>query len=253
MLEGIRPIQTPKAAALVARHMRRYIVGARVEPGTRLPSEAELCARYSVSRTTIREAVRILESEGLVGVRRGPLQGPYICSPGAEIVARPAALLLAVHKVPLPDVITACRALEDSAVRRAASERDAVAISALQVVVARDLPDAYESRSLARGALEFHRALVRTSGVTTLSMVTETLHSILESHTEAVCNSALRKDPDAFERGYRRLRRSYGHLLRVMATEDSDKVATHWDAHWTALERILLTDHEGITVAEILH
>ncbi len=252
MLESIRPIQTPKAAELVARHVRRYIIDARVEAGTRLPSEAELCARYAVSRTTIREAVRILESEGLVGANRAVQHGHYICAPGPEIVARPASFLLAVGKVPLSDVITACRALEDDAVRRAASEQGGAGIPALRVVVECDLPAAFRSRSLARGALGFHRALVRASGVATLALVAETLHSILESHTAAVCDAKMIDDPDGFEYGYERLRRSYGRMLEVMMAGDPDDVAGHWDVHWTALERILLAKHREVTVAEVV-
>lgn len=251
-LDSIRPIQTPKAAELVARHVRRYIIDARIEDGTRLPSEAELCARYAVSRTTIREAVRILEAEGLVELHRGARQGPRVRVPGPEIIAKPASFLLAEGKVPLSDVITACRALEDNAVRRAVSGENGGGIPALRMVVERDLPDAFRSRSLARGALGFHRALVRASGVATLAMVAETLHTILESHTEAVSDSKMHEDPDAFDRGYQRLRRSYERMLRVMATGDPDDAAEHWNMHWTALEGILLAENKSVTVAEIL-
>ncbi|MBF4476771.1 DNA-binding transcriptional regulator, FadR family [Rhodococcus rhodochrous J3] len=253
MLESISPIQTPKAAELVARHVRRYIVDAKVESGTRLPSEAELCARYAVSRTTIREAVRILESEGLVGANRAVQHGHFICTPGPEIIAKPAAFLLAIDKVPLSDVITACRAVEDNAVRLAVSEEGGTGFLALRRVVEHDLPAAFRSRSLARGALGFHRALVRASGSVTLAMVAETLHSILESHTEAVSDSKMYQDPDVFEVGYQRLRRSYGRMLDVMATGDPDDAVEHWNMHWTALEMILFAENKGVTVTEVVH
>ncbi|MEE2057237.1 FCD domain-containing protein [Rhodococcus artemisiae] len=172
--------------------------------------------------------------------------------PGPEIVAKPASLLLAVGKVPLSDVITACRALEDNAVRRAVSEEGGIGIPALRVVLERDLPDAFRSRSLTRGAWGFHRALVRASGVTTLAMVAEALHSILESHTEAVSDSRMYEDPDGYEAGYQRLRRSYGRMLDAVASGDPGDAAGQWNRHWTALERILLAENSEVTVAEVV-
>lgn len=250
-LGSIRPIQTPKTAELVARHVRRYIVDARIEAGTRLPSEAELSARYTVSRTTIREAVRILEAEGLV--ERGTRQAPCICVPGPEIVSRPASLLLAARKVPLSDVITAWRAIEDSAVVRAASERSETVTGALQSVLEDEPEIAYgDVEALVGKASQFHRTLVGAAGGITLELLVDTLHHLLKPHAEMVCGSVIRKDPAEFGRGYGRLRRSYGRLARLIRTGDFDEVTEHWNAHWSALEALLLVEDAGVEVVDIL-
>jgi DNA-binding FadR family transcriptional regulator len=100
-------VRSPKTAELVARTLRRMVVEGQLKDGDFLPHEAELITHFQVSRPTLREAVRVLESERLVEVRRGSRTGAKVRVPGAEIVARPAGLLLAVSGATLADVITA--------------------------------------------------------------------------------------------------------------------------------------------------
>src|SRR5206468_8691169 len=83
-----------KTAELVAGTLRRMVVDGQLKDGDFLPNEAELMAHFGVSRPTLREAVRVLESERLVEVRRGSRTGARVRVPGPEIVARPAGLLL---------------------------------------------------------------------------------------------------------------------------------------------------------------
>ncbi len=73
-------IRSPKTAELVARTLRRMIVDGQLKEGDFLPHEAELMTHFQVSRPTLREAVRVLESERLVEVRRGSRTGAK-CDP----------------------------------------------------------------------------------------------------------------------------------------------------------------------------
>jgi len=68
----------PKAAALAADSVRRRIVRGELKADDLLPSEQELLRQFGISRPTLREAMRILETEGLIAVKRGtrmPLHG----------------------------------------------------------------------------------------------------------------------------------------------------------------------------------
>ena len=87
-------VRSPKTAELVAGTLRRMVVDGQLIDGDFLPNEAELMTHFGVSRPTLREAVRVLESERLVEVRRGSRTGARVRVPGPEIVARPAGLLL---------------------------------------------------------------------------------------------------------------------------------------------------------------
>src|ERR1700681_2033294 len=99
-----RGVRSPKIAELVARTLRRMVVEGQLKDGDCLPHEAHLIAHFQVSRPILREAVRVLESERLVEVRRGSRTGAKVRVPGPETVARPGALVLAISGTTLGDV-----------------------------------------------------------------------------------------------------------------------------------------------------
>lgn len=69
----------------VAEALRQRIMGGEFAPGTRLPSETDISRAYGVSRVTVRTAIKMLESQGLVDVRHG--SGTYVCNFGGQIRA----------------------------------------------------------------------------------------------------------------------------------------------------------------------
>src|SRR5579859_1399256 len=85
-------VRVPKTAELVATHIRRQIVLGQLSQGDALPSETALMLEFNISRPTLREAFRILESEGLITVRRGARGGARVQEPSSEVAARYAAL-----------------------------------------------------------------------------------------------------------------------------------------------------------------
>src|ERR1700730_10998688 len=89
-------VRSPKTAELVAGTLRRMVVDGQLKDGDFLPNEAELMAHFAVSRPTLREAVRVLESERLVEVRRGSRTGAPVRGAGGEVVARTAGVLLSL-------------------------------------------------------------------------------------------------------------------------------------------------------------
>jgi GntR family transcriptional regulator len=70
---------------LLAEKLRGRIMGGEFAPGARLPSEAQITEEYGVSRVTVRTAMKLLESQGLVDVRHG--SGSYVCDFGGGIMA----------------------------------------------------------------------------------------------------------------------------------------------------------------------
>src|SRR3954466_1448701 len=124
---GATTVRSPKTAELVAGTLRRMVVDGQLKDGDFLPNEAELMAHFGVSRPTLREAIRVLEAERLVEVRRGSRTGARICVPGPEVVARPAGLLLELSGATLGDVMTARVTIEPPAARLLAASGTATA------------------------------------------------------------------------------------------------------------------------------
>src|SRR5882757_2112320 len=152
-------VRSPKTAELVAGTLRRMVVDGQLKDGDFLPNEAELMAHFGVSRPTLREAVRVLESERLVEVRRGSRTGARVCVPGPEIVARPAGLLLALSGTTLADVMTARIAIEPPAAKLLAENGSTEAHQELRRLV-EDVPRAWEAGELASASAQLHRRMV---------------------------------------------------------------------------------------------
>ena len=104
-----------RLADIVARQLERLILEGKLEPGTRLPSETDLCQQFNVSRTVIREAVNSVEAKGLVETRQGvgttvlPANRDAVVSSlnrllqtrGGDPGLRVAALPSAAHMLPM--------------------------------------------------------------------------------------------------------------------------------------------------------
>src|SRR3546814_20122980 len=90
----------------IADELRELIVSGELDEGDSLGKETELIERFGVSRPSLREALRILEAEGLISVMRGVLGGVVVHRPDQRQTARTAALVLQARHVPLADVFS---------------------------------------------------------------------------------------------------------------------------------------------------
>src|ERR1700728_931907 len=108
----VTSLREPKMADRVATVLRRMFIRGEITEGTMLPPEAELMERFGVSRPTLREAIRVLESESLITVRRGAKGGARVRPPDREVAARYAAFTLEYRGATVRDVYDARTALE---------------------------------------------------------------------------------------------------------------------------------------------
>jgi DNA-binding FadR family transcriptional regulator len=91
---AVTPVHVPKAAELVAEALRARVLRRDLVPGDRLPPESELMTQYGVSRPTLREALRLLEAQELLEVRRGARGGGVIRTPSTTPAAEAITLWL---------------------------------------------------------------------------------------------------------------------------------------------------------------
>lgn len=121
-LDKIDPIHHTAAYELVVDQIRRVIYLGRFLPGDKLPPERELAQQLGVSRTTVREAIRMLEGERLITVKRGATGGIIVTAPDEKSAAE-RRNILAAHAQDLRDIFEYRVAIECLAVRRAAERR----------------------------------------------------------------------------------------------------------------------------------
>ena len=120
---SIDQISVPKAAELLAEALREKILQGDMSAGAELPSERELCERAGVSRSTVREALRILGSEGLIEVRLGRHGGSTVLRPSAAAIERSVGIFIRGQRIRLEAVLETRTAIEPACARSAAIHR----------------------------------------------------------------------------------------------------------------------------------
>ncbi|KAB7761640.1 GntR family transcriptional regulator [Mycolicibacterium mucogenicum] len=242
------PIRSPKTAELVAGTLRRMVVDGQLKEGDFLPNEAELMAHFGVSRPTLREAVRVLESERLVEVRRGSRTGARVRVPGPEIVARPAGLLLELSGATISDVTTARSGIEPTVVRLLTEQGNTAAFDELDTMLAEYVPSGYETGRMAETTGDFHRRMVELSGNATLSIITGMLHEITVRHIAF----AMRENRPMSKADYDILMKSYRRLMTLMRSGNAAAAEAHWRKHLDVANSLLFAGMEDVKVRDVM-
>jgi DNA-binding FadR family transcriptional regulator len=181
MANEYRPLHI---AELVANDLRRKIVSGAVADGATLPRQEDLLATYGVSKPSLREALRILESEGLISVRRGKIGGAVVHRPDFHNVAYSIGLVLESQGTPVPDLSTALNLLEPQCVALCAGREDRN-----REVIPR-LRRLHEAAALAIGNMQeftvlsrrFHEVMVSSCGNQSLILVVGALEAVWSAH-----------------------------------------------------------------------
>ncbi|MBO0784453.1 MAG: FadR family transcriptional regulator [Actinobacteria bacterium] len=93
-----------RISEVIVEQIRMLMRQGQLKPGDRLPAERDLCERFGVSRVTVREALRMLESSGLVEIRVGARGGAFMTAPSSDRVGEGLADLLSLSVVSAADV-----------------------------------------------------------------------------------------------------------------------------------------------------
>lgn len=183
-----QPVRQPKASEVIANELRRVVV-CEGKPGDYLMAERLLIERFGVSRPTLREALRILESEGLLDIRRGIKGGATIREPSIEDLALRIGAFLQIRHATYEDLFLVRKIIEPAAARLAAERvgRDGDD-EALERCLEREQqaiadPAAEPHQSEAIGS--FHEAVLELGGSTTLAVVGKLLHATVDSYTQS--------------------------------------------------------------------
>ena len=236
----------------IADELRVLIVSGELSDGESLGREPDLVERFGVSRPSLREALRILEAEGLITVERGVRGGVVAHEPDQRMTARTAALVLRARNVSLADVFEARSLLEPVAARKIA----AMPARARRVVVAglSALVDAQEGAiadpvAFAVVNTAFHERLVAEAGNQTLGIVIEMLNEIVTRAVTAVSEAGdVAGSLSTRQRGIKSQRR-----LMVLLEEGVAAAAEeHWRAHMAVVAKVML-GQEASTVVDLLH
>lgn len=212
----------------VAAQLREAILSGALASGSELPSERELGERFGVGRTTVREALRALQAQGLVvsGAATAPLRvvQPEALSAGP---ARDALVhLLRLGQVPLSDLVELRCVLEGTAVAAVARRHSDDDLAALTrgidaMRAARD-----DVRSFEQADVQFHLALAAASGNEAVHLVMLAVRDSIGSHLL----DALQADAESAAT-IERLLAEHEQLLAAIQRRDADEARRLVEAH----------------------
>lgn len=170
----------PKTSERIARILASRIVDRQLEPGTRLPPEKEMVETFGVGRTTLREALRLLETRGVITIKTGPGGGPVVRRPRASDLSEALTLILEFERSPLNAVFEARVALEPTLARLAATRIDNDRVELLQRSVDAMLADLNDHDTFLAENQRFHSLIAEVAGNAVLSVFVETLKAVAD-------------------------------------------------------------------------
>jgi DNA-binding FadR family transcriptional regulator len=245
-----RQLRIPKAAELIATHLRRQIVRHELSEGQELPSEADFMAKFDVSRPTLREAYRILESEGLITVRRGARGGARVHMPRADVAAKYAASVLQANGVLLSDVYEARSIIEAPAGAILANRRSPDDIATLRQIYDEADAIAGDPVEYLEAHHRFHNAVSDLAGNQTIALLARMIDAIIDAADFQLVKSRLADESEI--RASHRAQRTHAKFIDLIEAGDASGAEQLWHKHLSAAGRHVTSTGSAKTTLDII-
>ena len=228
---------TPKASVVLSEKLRAQILAGAYSTGERLPSERELCEQYELGRTSVREALRTLETQGLIATRKGRNGGSTVQLPSSDTIDQSIEMFIHGNQVNLNSVIETRELIEPfvaglAALRR--SDQDLVDLGRAHAVLEASISD---PRAFLLANVDWHLTVARASHndliTTFMAAISRAVHKATtpeEFNTDAVRKATIgahariiqaivAKDVDAARRRMSRHVVAYAQKIGEQTTE----------------------------------
>jgi DNA-binding FadR family transcriptional regulator len=185
---GFSPIAPKRAFEEITEQIRQLLASGDLKPGDRLPAETDLVVRFSVSRNTLREALRALELAGIVELRKGASGGAYVRQGSSGVIVTGLRDLYHLGAI-TPDQLTEARIWLEGIVVRVACERateqdlDALEANVTAAARAEKAGDFARRTELHRN---FHLMLAATTGNPIVQIMMESVMEVLKQFVGAI-------------------------------------------------------------------
>lgn len=222
---GTKVRKLPKASDLVVRELRAQILDQKLPVGTKLPSEVELAESFGLGRVTIREALRLLERDGLVVMKRGPSGGIFVRHPDVDQVSQAVALLVKLRGTTLGEYAVFRLATEPTIAALAAVNATEEQKQHLVEIASVDVP---AGSSSATG--DFHEELSAVCGNDFFALTQKATHVALHMH--------FREEKISDENRGLTLR-AHEKIAKLVAAGDADGAKKAMEKHLIAYQEFI--------------
>lgn len=182
-----------KASERLARRIAELILRESYPPGHILASEKEMIEQFSVGRTTLREALRILEVQGVVTIKAGPNGGPMVQEPSGDALADQLALMLKLRGTTFGQVLEARTVLESTLTVLAATQVTDTEVDGLYRSIERMKDNIDDPDEFFRQNRKFHLLISSATQNSVFALFVDSLNAIAEGSPVGVLSSLGRR------------------------------------------------------------
>jgi GntR family transcriptional repressor for pyruvate dehydrogenase complex len=226
---GIAPIKSTRIYQEIVRQVKSMIAEGRLKSGDQLPPERDLAEKFVVSRTSVREALRALESLGLVEIRPG--EGTFVREVSVESLIEPLALVMLSQREALSELFEARRLLEPALAALAARRATPEEVQEMERILEAQAKEVAAGRTGLEQDAEFHAAIGAAAHNRAITRIAHAVMDLLRQSREESLNTPGR--PDRSHNDHRRL---------LAAIQSRDEVAARQAMvdHLEAVEALVL-------------
>jgi GntR family transcriptional regulator, transcriptional repressor for pyruvate dehydrogenase complex len=231
------PLVVPKASDVLAARLRDLILNGALAPGVSLPPERDLVIESGLSRAPVREALRVLESEGLIATRPGRTGGSIVTLPGRASVARSVEQFVRTHGVGLEALLDCRLAVEPMLAKLAAANRTAAELQELERIHAAFVTSTKNVATYKRVNLEWHLAVARASR-------NEPLTAVMEAISQPIMDAA--RDRHVTTPEIRRAAvKAHTAIMRAIRAQDTKAAFAGMERHLSAYGEVARSKRDG--------
>ena len=235
MAISTRPVPKSKSEYVAQRLLDR-IVASDLAPGSTVGTEADLLQQFDVSRPTLRESLRILESQGVLEMRPGPKGGIMVAKPGMDVLAHGLSVYLRMHGVPFLAVLKAREVIEPALAAGAAENATEADLAELQASVDR-MKTLKDQAEFIEENRVFHSVLARASGNQVMEIFWSTIAILAAGEQENINYTASNQQ---------HVVAAHQSILDACRARDAKLAAERMDDHVRDLERMVRRRYQSL-------
>jgi GntR family transcriptional repressor for pyruvate dehydrogenase complex len=222
MADLFLPLDDRPAYRQIANVIEERIVGRSLRAGDALPSETDLARQFGVNRSTIREAIRELETHGLLGRVRGQKR-LRVTRPEPRLVSSGVSRALALHDVTFLELWEAMMAIDPVAAHYAAARRSAAQLQSLVRAGARFAREGADTSAAVAAVVDYFTAVAAASGNQVLALSQAPLNLLLAP--------ALTQMIDRVPQARARIHEAQGKITLAIKLRRSEQARTWMEKH----------------------